>query len=454
MSATGVDAARVQELVARVPEYDGYATVDELLAGLRALAESHPELAHVRRIGTSRLGEPLWCLTIGAGERDAVVVGFPHPNEPIGGLTALHLATTLCEDDALRDALGCTWHVVACVDPDGTRLNEGWFKGELTRERYARHFYRPAPDEQVEWTFPLAYKDAYFDRVLPETLALMRLIDETRPALMASLHNSEVGGVYYYLSRPLPGVYDGLAALPARLGLPLELGEPEMPHIPVLAPAIYQSMPIGTLYEFLAAMGVDPVEHITGGSSAEYAERHGTFTLVCEVPYWTDERAHDERPTDRTYADILRDQANLTGEFADTVLGAIAAVAGDLRADSPFLRATRSLTAHVADSAEETRRRAAAPAATRPATVAEVYSTQAFVHMQRLREGGMLLRALDGELAIGNATRAIRDTRAAFAARFEAWLAEDAAHAAVEPIAIRKVVAAQYGAILATAAAL
>jgi hypothetical protein len=154
------------------------------------------------------------------------------------------------------------------------------------------------------------------------------------------------------------------------------------------------------------------------------------------------------------YADVLRDQANLTGEFADTVLGAIAAVAGDLRADSPFLRATRSLTAHVADSAEETRRRAAAPAATRPATVAEVYSTQAFVHMQRLREGGMLLRALDGELAIGNATRAIRDTRAAFAARFEAWLAEDAAHAAVEPIAIRKVVAAQYGAILATAAAL
>jgi hypothetical protein len=83
-------------------------------------------------------------------------------------------------------------------------LNEGWLKGPFTREHYARNFYRSAGDEQVEWSFPLDYKTAYFDAVLPETAALMRLIDHVRPALMCSLHNTEQGGVYYYLSRPEP----------------------------------------------------------------------------------------------------------------------------------------------------------------------------------------------------------------------------------------------------------
>ena len=106
-----------------------------------------------------------------------------------------HLGRLLCEDDALRDELGFSWHIMPCIDPDSTRLNEGWFAGPFTRRHYARHFFRPAPDQQVEWTFPLAYKSAYFDRTLPETEALMRVIDELRPELMYSLHNAEHGGV-------------------------------------------------------------------------------------------------------------------------------------------------------------------------------------------------------------------------------------------------------------------
>ena len=91
----------------------------------------------------------------GRGRRgDALVFGLPHPNEPIGGLTAVHLARRLADDADLRERLGHRWHVVACIDPDGLRLNEGWLAGPFTREHYLRHFYRPAGDEQVEWTFP------------------------------------------------------------------------------------------------------------------------------------------------------------------------------------------------------------------------------------------------------------------------------------------------------------
>ena len=62
-----------------------------------------------------------------------------------------------------RDLLGHRWHVVACIDPDGLRLNEGWLAGPFTRGHYLRHFYRSAGDEQIEWTFPVDHKAAYFD---------------------------------------------------------------------------------------------------------------------------------------------------------------------------------------------------------------------------------------------------------------------------------------------------
>src|SRR5262245_11417764 len=202
-----------------VPPMERFLTVDELNAGIDALATEFPSIASVRRIGSSRLGEPLRMLTIGGGPRNALVFAFPHPNEPIGGMTVQHLGRLLCEDAALRDELDFSWHFIPCIDPDGTRLNEGWFAGPFTRRHYARHFFRPAPDQQVEWTFPLAYKRAYFDRTLRETEALMRIIDELRPELMYSLHNAEHGGVYYYVSRDAPELYPTLQALPAWEGL-------------------------------------------------------------------------------------------------------------------------------------------------------------------------------------------------------------------------------------------
>jgi len=95
-----------------------------------------------------------------------------------------HLSRLLCTDKALRTAFDATWHLISTIDPDGTRLNEGWFAGPFTPKNYARHFYRPAGHEQVEWTFPNAYKTNYIDRTLPETEALMRVIDDIKRKLV------------------------------------------------------------------------------------------------------------------------------------------------------------------------------------------------------------------------------------------------------------------------------
>ncbi len=181
--------------VRRVPAAEGFPSVDDLLASFARIADENPGLVTTRRVGTSRRGESIPGYSIGSGERSYLVVGGVHPNEPIGFLTALHLLEQLIADPALLEASSGTWHVIPCIDPDGARLNEGWYPAPQDRNFYARRFYRPEPDQQVEWTFPTSYKNAYFDRMMPETQALAREIDRVKPDLYVALHNGEMGGV-------------------------------------------------------------------------------------------------------------------------------------------------------------------------------------------------------------------------------------------------------------------
>lgn len=433
-----------------VPRYDRFATVDEVHESLTALAAAHPGTATLRRVGTSRLGEPMLCLTVGEGRNHAIVAAGPHPNEPIGGLTVVHLAGRLCADPDLRGSY--TWHIVGCLDPDGTRLNEGWFAGPYTKAHYGRHFYRPAGAEQVEWTFPFSYKRAYFDRVMPETLALMRLIDTTRPTFMTTLHNSELGGVFYYLSRPEPALQTVLTALPGRYGLPLHAGEPEHPAITRIGEAVFLSPRMEDVYDYTEALGQDPTPLITGAASDSHAARYGTLCMIAEMPYWIDPTAGDTTPTAHVYADLVRTQAADLRSAHAVLDEALNGVAGDVVSGSPFLRASRHFIPLLAEMATAGEQRAGAPENARQATAAELSSRRGLVHSYRLRFGGMLLRALEGEVAIGNGTPSIRRHLSALSETYDEWCADAEAGTPSQTIPIEHLVALQYGAVLAGAA--
>ncbi len=292
----------ILERAHRVPDLTHFPGVDEITARLDALTDEHPDLVTRRRIGTSRLGDPITMYSIGDGPDQALVYAGVHPNEPIGFWTAIHLAEDLCADADLRAT--CRWNIIGCIDPDGTRLNEGWFDGPFTRVHYSAHFHRPAPAEQVEWSFPFQYKNAYFDQVLPETLALMRVIDELQPIIAVSLHNTEVGGVYYYLTQEPAGLVDELHAIAASFGLPLDLGEPETPVARPIGPAVFEMISQHAMYDYAEDRGL-PTPNESGSSSAAYAERHGTVSLVAELPYWTHPSADDQTPTDLPYQQVL-----------------------------------------------------------------------------------------------------------------------------------------------------
>ncbi|MFI6296493.1 M14 family zinc carboxypeptidase [Nonomuraea sp. NPDC050790] len=426
--------------VNQVPDYAAFPTVDQMHAELDHLAATHPDLVRLRPIGTSRLGEPLRVATIGVGPHDAVIIGGPHPNEPIGALTVSALLRRLVEDRWLREEFGYRWHLIPCVDPDGARLNEGWYARPGDRRAYAEHFYRPREADQVEWTFPLTGDGYTYDRTMPETEALMRLMDEVKPAFVYSLHNGELQGAFSYLSRDVPGLAAELAALAAGQGLPLHMGPPEVPSAVRIGPAAYLT-PRGS--------ELGPVYGI-GGGSVDYADRFGALHLVTELPYWADPAVSDETPTEQVYAEVIG--AFLAGQRAlITELGrSMATVQADLTVASPFRRSLEDFLRTHDDFVAEWED---FPGADRPATVAEVVGNEQLKHSMRLRYGGTYLRLLDAELAAGNPTPAIRAERARMGEVFDAWFTEAQTGFTATPIPLRTLVAVQLGAALLAAEA-
>jgi hypothetical protein len=443
----------IRSYVAQVPEMDRFLTVDELNASLEGLARDYPDLARIKRVGSSKLGEPIQMLSIGNGAKNAFLFACPHPNEPIGAMLVHHLSALLCRDEALRDAHDYTWHLIPCVDPDGTRLNEAWFAGPFSPRNYARHFYRPAAHEQVEWTFPISYKRLYFDRALPETQMLMRVIDELRPELMVSLHNAGFGGVYYYITREAAPLYDVFHQIPGWEDLPLSLGEPEVPYAKVFAPAIFSTIGTGDGYDYLEENGIDPTTRASGASSDEYARKHGTFSLVIEVAYYDDPRVNDQTETDTLRRAAILAGLDLNDEATEAMRQLYEAVADDLRGRSPFETSVRWWIDTVGRTREAQRNWAKEnPETNRPATVAELFSNDEQVQFYRLLWMGMVVRMLEGEIAIGNGTPAIRQGLIDARRTFDAWSDRlERTLSALRVVPIRKLVAVQLGAILATA---
>jgi hypothetical protein len=439
----------VRERARRVPPVAGVPGVDALLAWFGALAADHPGLVRERRVGTSRLGEPIPMFTIGSGPRPHLLFAGVHPNEPIGFRTLQHLASELVGDPDLLAGSDATWHLIPCIDPDGTRLNEGWFADPSDRTAYSRAFYRPAPAEQAEWTFPFAYRDAWFDDVIPETQALMRVIDEVRPELMVSLHNAELGGVYYYLSEDVPGAVPALHAVPRAVGLPLDVGEAESPAIRSIAPAVYLMSSTSDEYDYLDSLGMDAAAMVGGDSSSAYARRHGTVSLVAELPYWSHPLADDTTPTSADYADVVRAKGEAMIALGGTLVGLLDEARPDLTIRSPFLRASEAFVPMTAELGRSEVLRAERAGLRRPATAAEVFSNEDVVRMFRLRWGGMLLRALDAEVHAGLATARVHRVAARAREVYAGWTAEADSLTGLTVLPVEQLVGVQYGATLA-----
>jgi hypothetical protein len=367
-------------------------------------------------------------------------VGVPHPNEPIGTLTIDAVTRLLCEDEDLRRDLDCTLYVVPVADPDGFVLNEGWFKGTFSVAKYALNYYRPPHREQVEWSFPVDYKTLRFSTPTRETQAVMRVMERVRPSFFYSLHNAGFCGVYFYMTRALPELYSQLHGLVEQAGLPLHRGEPEVPYLETLAPAIYRLFGICDTYEYLLrTLGQDPAPLIEAGTGAD--DWLGTicdaYSFICELPYYTAAVLEDVSPTDRTRRVVV-----LEGIDRAMMLHAATSAAFDaLRARAPDHRLTRS----VAEYVQKTPQRLAALRAEastlpydRPSTRAETadaVTCTTFYHLVYLGEVARIAAMVGDQTLYEELATAV-----------QGWAARVEGESALRVLPLRPLVAVQVGA--------
>jgi hypothetical protein len=433
-----------------VPAYDHFLGVDEHRERDRALAAAHD---HVRLAdhGETPGGEPLWSVTVGEGRRTALLIGAPHPNEPIGSTTVDFLLHELAENDALRASLDWEFVCVPVADPDDYRRNEGWFDGPFTLANYAQNFYPPPPHEQVEATFPVERDDYSFDDPVAGTEMLADLIERHRPEFVYSLHNTIFGGCYYVVSEPMEPLHGALQALPGEYGVPLHLGEPEYFGRELHDDAVEELIGFEGRYESVREEGDEdavPADGLLGGNARDYARELGDdpVEFVVELPYFVDPRVDDETELDRSRESVIREGIERRRAVVREMRAASRAVAEHLP-ETPLVAEATGVAEHFEGVYDDKLEWAAEAEETdAPATVAEELDALAITEYEHLHTYvGMLLRAIDQAAmsADGEARRRLVDTKAALEELLYDRLAALRRELDYETIPIRDLVAIQ-----------
>ncbi len=434
----------------RVPSYDRFYTLDELYANAKRAAELHPNLVEYQIVGSSTDGEDIPMVRIGTGDTHMVLFASPHPNEPIGAMLVQFLLDELVRNEELRS--GRSWFLLPCVDPDGTRLNEGWFAGPFTVRNYARHFYRPRSQEQVEWTFPIRYKDLSFDTPMPETKALMHAFDIAKPSFVYSLHNAGFGGTYYYISHDLKDAYEDFHRIPTERGLAMSLGEPEMPWAVEFAPAVYRTSSITDAYDYQETYGSgSPAEHIQGGgSSGDYLSTRGApVMLITELPYFQSPQIADTTPTARKRGEVILEGVEQTRTMMTQLRDVLERIAPEMTLDTRFYRTVQSFTKQILGGLESQQRWAeGAEGMDALATVAQETDELYIGSFYRLLVASMLRRALQAQIE-ATPSDTLRAALADLEAMLDGWAERIESNLDYSPIPIKTLVEVQYGALLA-----
>jgi hypothetical protein len=440
----------IERTLNSVPSIGCFLTVDELDATTDELACSNPEVVRVVDIGRSTDGHPIRMLRIGHGEQQLLFFACPHPNEPTGAMALEVLAKLLVASDELRGSR-YTWNLIKCIDPDGTRLNEGWFSGPFTVTNYATHFFRPGASAQAEWTFPVTYKTYSFLRPIDETKALMTAITGLRPRFIYSLHNSGMGGGYFYLTPHRPEIDEDLRTLVTDRGIPLALGEPEMPWGVRLSPAIYQTPTLKDQYEFIAAQtGKDPARVLEMGEGSYGFAREicDPAHLMCEVPYFFDPRTGDTSEAAGTRREAILAGLYRAQPMIDLVTTTMDRVQDRLTEPTRVRDACLEIAPMLSRNLEMQRRWAStSPELDTPATVSQVFDSAIAYRFYRLLFVGLTRRALKAQLSIG-ADTVLADALAHVEERFASWMQELESELDYRAIPIKTLVEIQLGAAL------
>jgi len=100
-----------------------------------------------------------------------------------------------------------TWYLVKCSDPDGARLNEGFQLGPHTPMNFTLNYYRTPNVKTPDSCFPFRFGPLDLNSPVPETRALMRVLERVPMSFVSALHMMKWEGITYEVPHPCPELY-------------------------------------------------------------------------------------------------------------------------------------------------------------------------------------------------------------------------------------------------------
>ena len=318
-----------------VPKWSSYLNVDELHQGNAELVNEYPEKVELIDLGNSTNGEIIDCLKIGEGKYNALIHGFPNCEEPFGGNLLDYFAKSLVQDDELRESLDYTWYIIKCSDPDGARLNEGFQKGPHTPLNFTLNYYRTPNSKTPESCFPFRFGPLDLNNPVPETGALMNLMNRVPFHFVSSLHMMKWGGITYEVPHSCTELYAPLWDMAKRFSI-FPRKRPGTTIAPGIMQAAYLTPARGYLKHW--ARGNTNIEPIQGCYIYEYGQilNPHLFMMIPECCIWYDTGMWDDTPSETTLGESLRYANYREDEVNNYMLRVWSDASPYLEVESPF----------------------------------------------------------------------------------------------------------------------
>lgn len=290
-----------------IPTYSRFLTVNEI----DELVYLTRDMEGVREsvIGRTVNDEPLHMLTIGEGEKTALIIGVPHSDEPLGSLVVTFFARWLAKHPEV-EGLGWQWLFIPILERRGMRLNEGWFNMPESLAAMAKSTFREPTEYQYEWTFPISYDDYQWTKSRPETIAVKNILEKEKPSFLCGLHHSGFTNAYYYFSEDFPEVYPQLTKFAAGLQIPLSDTAPDVPFGKMLSPGFYQMYGLKDYIDYYTKKDPMTLPTIKRGACSDewYQNEIGGFSFNCEVPMYLTPKLKDKTPSRISYQRMIEEK--------------------------------------------------------------------------------------------------------------------------------------------------
>lgn len=313
------------KILKEVPDYRRFLRVNEI-EKLSERLECYP-CVKKRTVGKTAENKPLNMLTMGDGEKTALIIGVPHSDEPLGSLVTTYFIDWMAKHPE-ENFFGWKWLIIPVLEQRGMRMNEGWFSNITSIVDTAKSYFREPTENQYEWTFPFEYKDYKWIQSRPESDAIKEILKDEKPDLLCNLHHCGYYDTYFYFSRDLPEAYPRLKELSSSLDLPLSTSSPDVPFGKILHPGFYQMYGLKDYIDYYAKHEPDNLLTMRRGASSDewYQNAIGGFSFNCEVPLFSTSMRTDENFSNRKLKNVLqnrRDKIANTIEYCTEVLNVL-----------------------------------------------------------------------------------------------------------------------------------